>query len=144
MQQLVLRASGLFIWAATACRFIREGNRRFALKRLDTILKGSISNITAPEKQLDEIYTKVLKHSISLNATEEEQEELSQGLRHVLGSVVILLSPLSSHSLGRLLRLPEGDVDQTLEELHTILHIPEEPSRLIRLHHPLFRDFLLN
>jgi hypothetical protein len=40
LRQLVLNASGLFIWAATVCRFIREG-KRFALKRLNTILEGS-------------------------------------------------------------------------------------------------------
>jgi hypothetical protein len=34
---LVQKASGLFIWAATACRFIREG-RRFVQRRLDIIL----------------------------------------------------------------------------------------------------------
>jgi hypothetical protein len=38
------RPSGLFIWAATACRFIREG-KRFAVRRLHTILEGSSSGI---------------------------------------------------------------------------------------------------
>ena len=144
LRQLVVRASGLFIWAATACRFIREGKRRFALKRLDTILKGSNSNATAPEKHLDEIYITILKHSISSNYTEEEQEELTDMLRHILGSVVVLLSPLSPYALSRLLRLQEGDVDQTLEDFHTILDIPEDSSHLLRLHHPSLRDFLLN
>jgi hypothetical protein len=73
LRQLVLYACGLFIWAATACRFIREGSR-FARKRLDTILKGSSSAITAPEKHLNEIYLAVLKHSISLDYSEEEKE----------------------------------------------------------------------
>jgi hypothetical protein len=47
---LVQAASGLFIWAATACRFIREG-KRHAARRLDTILKsgGSNSTVIAPE-----------------------------------------------------------------------------------------------
>jgi hypothetical protein len=35
--RLVQNASGLFIWAATVCRFIREG-RRFASKRLSIVL----------------------------------------------------------------------------------------------------------
>ena len=49
---LVRKASGLFIWAAIACRFIREG-KRFAIRRLGTILEGSSSDIIAPEKHLD-------------------------------------------------------------------------------------------
>jgi hypothetical protein len=143
LRQLVLNASGLFIWAATACRFIREG-KRFALKRLDAILKGSSSAVTAPEKHLNEIYIAVLKHSISSDYTDEEKEELCGMLKHTLGSVVVLLSPLSAFSLSKLLHLPKEVVDRTLEDLYAILDIPEDQTRPIRLHHPSFRDFLLN
>ena len=143
LRQLVLYACGLFIWAATACRFIREG-KRFARKRLDTILKGSSSAITAPEKHLNEIYLAVLKHSISLEYSNEEKEEVYDMLKHTLGSIVVLLSPLSTSSLSRLLHLPREDVDRTFEDLYTILDVPEDPTRLLRLHHPSFRDFLLN
>lgn len=80
LTQLVLYACGLFIWAETACRFIREG-RRFARKRLDTILKGSSSAITVPEKHLSEIYLAVLKHSISPDYSEEEKEDLYSMLK---------------------------------------------------------------
>jgi hypothetical protein len=143
LRQLVLNASGLFIWAATACRFIREG-KRFALKRLDTILKGSSSTITAPEKHLNEIYIAVLKHSISPDYTDEEKEELCGMLKHTLGSMVVLLSPLSAFSLSRLLHLPKEVIDRTFEDLYAILDIPEDQTRPLRLHHPSFRDFLLN
>jgi hypothetical protein len=37
IRQLVQKASGLFIWAATACRFIREG-KKLAKSRLNVIL----------------------------------------------------------------------------------------------------------
>lgn len=143
LRQLVLHACGLFIWAATACRFIREG-RRFACKRLDTILKGSSSGITAPEKHLNEIYLSVLKNSISSEYSDEEKDEVYDMLKHMLGSIVVLLSPLSMSSLSRLLHLPREDVDQTFKDLYAILDIPEEPTHLLRLHHPSFRDFLLN
>jgi len=143
LRQLVEHASGLFIWASTTCRFIRKG-RRFARKRLDTILKGSSSAVTAPEKHLDEIYLAVLKHSISSDYSDEEKEEACHILKHTVGSIVVLLSPLSTSSLSRLLRLSKEEVDQTLGDLHAILDIPEVPTYPIRLHHPSFRDFLLN
>ncbi|KFZ16002.1 hypothetical protein V502_05289 [Pseudogymnoascus sp. VKM F-4520 (FW-2644)] len=143
LRQLVLHACGLFIWAATACRFIREG-KRFARKRLDTILKGSSSAITAPEKHLNEIYLAVLRHSISSEFSDEEKEEACDMLKHTLGSIVVLLSPLSTSSLSRLLHLPQEDIDPTFEDLYAILDIPEDPTRPLRLHHPSFRDFLLN
>jgi hypothetical protein len=46
--------------------------------------------------------------------------------------------------LAGLLHIPKEDVDQTLEDLHAILDIPKEQGHSIRLHHPLFRDFLLD
>jgi hypothetical protein len=143
LRQLVLYACGLFIWAATACRFIREG-RRFARKRLDTILKGSSSAITAPEKHLNEIYLAVLEHSISSGYSEEEKEEAYNMLKYTLGSIVVLFLPLSASSLSRLLHLSKEEVDQTFEDLYSILDIPEHPTYPVRLYHPSFRDFLLN
>jgi hypothetical protein len=143
LRQLVLYACGLFIWAATACRFIREGGR-FARKRLDTILKGSSSAVGGPEKHLNEIYLAVLKHSISSDYSEEEKEEAYDILKHTLGSIVVLLSPLSASSLSRLLHRPKEEVDQTFKDLYAILDIPEDPTYPLRLHHPSFRDFLLS
>ncbi|PMD28804.1 HET-domain-containing protein [Hyaloscypha variabilis F] len=143
VKRLAYDASGLFIWAATACRFIREG-KRFAAKRLDTILQGSGSAVTAPEKHLDEIYTTVLKHSITPEYTDKEKEESYCTLRYILGSIALLFSPLSIYSLRRLLRVTKEDFDQTLEDLHSVLNIPKDQNRPLRLHHPSFRDFLLN
>jgi hypothetical protein len=142
IRTLVQNASGLFIWAATACRFIREG-KRFAVKRLAIILEGSSTSITAPEKHLNEIYITVLEHSISSNYTDEEKDELYSILRHILGSIVVLFSPLSADSLSRLLHVTKHDVNQTLEDLHAILDIPGDNARSLLLHHPSFRDFLL-
>jgi hypothetical protein len=95
-------------------------------------------------KHLHKIYVTVLEHSISPNYMDEEKEDLCAIMRHVFGSTVILLFPLSVHSLSRLLHLPKEDVEQTLEDLHSILNIPEDQTQPLRLHHPSFRDFLLN
>jgi hypothetical protein len=65
-------------------------------------------------------------------------------LEYILGSVVVLLSPLSASSLSKLLHFPKEDINQTFEDLYAILDIPKDPTRPLRLHHPLFRDFLLN
>jgi hypothetical protein len=133
----------LFIWAATACRFIGEG-KRFAAKRLDTILDNSGGAAAAPDKHLDDIYITVLRHSVSPEYTDEEKEELYSVLRQILGSIAVLLSPLPVYSLSRLLHVTKEDIDQTLEDLHSILNIPTDQSQPLRLHHPSFRDFLLN
>jgi hypothetical protein len=141
--QLVQSASGLFIWAATACRFIRDG-KRFAAKRLETILRADSSTVAAPEKHLNEIYLIVLRSSLSAEYTDEERQEHCDMLRYVVGSIVVLLSPLSAVCLVALLDVAEEDVGQTLEDLHAILNIPQDPTQPLRLHHPSFRDFLLD
>jgi hypothetical protein len=107
------------------------------------VLQGDRS-VTAPEKHLNEIYLTVLNNSIHQDYTKQEKEYFCNALREILGSIVILSSPLSADSLATLLHVPKQDVDQTLEDLHAILDIPEDRSRPLRLHHPSFRDFLLD
>jgi hypothetical protein len=92
----------------------------------------------------DEIYTTVLSHSISSKYTDEEKEESYGILRLILGSIVLLSSPLSAHSLHKLLNLTKEDVVQTLEDLHSVVDIPKNDTRPLRLHHPSFRDFLFS
>jgi hypothetical protein len=94
--QLTQIAGGLFIWAATACRFIQEGP--FADERLQTLLEGSTST-TAPEEHLNELYTTVLTKSTRSDHSAKEKEALHGLLRYILGSIVILLSPLPATSL---------------------------------------------
>jgi hypothetical protein len=143
IRRLVQAASGLFIWAATACRFIREG-KRLAAKRLDVVIQSSGSTATAPEKHLNEIYTAVLGQSIPMEYTNEEREETYRMLRQVLGNVVVLFSTLSAYSLSKLLCVPSEEINQTVEDLHSILDVPKDQTRPLRLHHPSFRDFLLD
>jgi len=143
IRRLVRIAGGLFIWASTACRFIHEG-KRFVAQRLHTILQGSNSASTAPEKHLDNIYTTVLKQSVASGYSDHERQELFSMLRQILGSIVILFSPLSTCSLSRLLYTPITEINQTLDDLHSVIDIPLQKMQPLRLHHPSFRDFLLN
>ncbi|KAF2827163.1 hypothetical protein CC86DRAFT_289982, partial [Ophiobolus disseminans] len=144
IMQLVQSASGLFIWAATACRFIREGKKRFAAKRLETILHNDSNTPAAPEKHLDQIYLTVLQNSVSVDYTDEEGEEQCRMIRDILGTIAVLLSTLPAWSLSKLLQVADEDVEQSLDDLHAILDIPDHPQQPLRLHHPSFRDFLLN
>src|ERR1700750_1712966 len=97
--------------------------------------------VNAPEKHLNEIYLAVLRHSIS-KYSDEEAEELQGMLKSLLGSIVTLRSPLSTQCLSQLLNSPQVEVNQILDDLHSILNIPKDPSQPLRLHHPSFRDFL--
>jgi hypothetical protein len=141
IEAMVHHAAGLFIWVATAFRYLWDRGR-FTEKRLDAILKGNVSKDT-PEKGLDTIYLTVLNGSIR-NFNEEEEEDYCSMLKRVLGTVVILSSSLSATSLASLLSASKEDVDESLKDLHAILDPGKEDGDPIRLHHPSFRDFLLN
>jgi hypothetical protein len=137
---LIKYASGLFIWAAMACRFI---GRHFTEKQLSTILSDDIS-MTTPEKGLDTIYLKVLQSSIHVDFDESEMNEHCRILRKALGTIVTLFASLSIDPLTKLVKITTKDIDESLGDLHAILDIRKERHLPIRLHYPSFYDFLLN
>jgi len=161
IKQLCQSASGLFIWAATACRFIQQGGQ-FVDERLRAILgdgysiedsptdgssaeDSSTDGLPAvlPEKRLNDMYLTVLQSALR-KYKKQERKKWYKLMRETLGVVILLFSPLSISSLAWLLRIPNERVHRTLYELHSILSIPEDHGRPLRLHHPSFRDFLLN
>ena len=107
------------------------------------MLEGSTLTRT-PEHHLNDVYIKVLKSTIHKEDLEEDKEDTYSMLKQVLGTIVLLYSPLSIKSLSELLSLPAGAIEGGLADLHAILDIPKDTSRALRLHHPSFRDFLLN
>jgi hypothetical protein len=142
---MVQYAQGLFIWAATACRFIRIGkSKKVAVERLKTLLDCSASTVSEPERHLDTIYTTVLCASIPGTYSEEEQKLAYSDLRLVLGSIVVLFSALSVKTLSELLDLPSEETSEIITELHSVLDVPEEHDHPLRLHHDSFRSFLLD
>lgn len=146
--QLVKSSSRLFIWAATACRFIEEGTTRSLMRdRLQAVLQSS-GPVSGPEAHLDKIYTTVLTYSVPSTLMDREKEKFCLQARYILGSIVVLLSPLSALSLGRMLPLGDlvskDDVEDVLQGLHAILDVPEDTAEPLHLHHPSFRDFLLS
>jgi hypothetical protein len=143
IQSLVRSASGLFIWAATACRFISEG--LFAEERLHMLADGSDRDSAAsPEQHLNQLYLTVLQKSVQSSYTARELARYHSMIRQILGSIVALSSPLSVSSLGTLVLIREQQVNRMLKELHAILDIPKDHGQPLRLHHPSFRDFLFS
>ena len=141
--KMVQRANGLFIWAATAHRFVQQG-RRFAARRLESVIESDTNTQAEPEKQLDLIYMTILRSSLRPEYSEAEGEEHCKKLRYILGTLVVLKEPLAAEALEKLLGVVEEGIESIIEDLHAILDVPGDKSRPIRLHHPSLRDFLLN
>jgi len=102
------------------------------------------STIMPSEKKLDEIYTTILTHSVSRSFDKYEKEELCRLFKEIVGSIIVLFDTLSAANLARLLNKPKEEIVQTLDDLHSVLEVPESQEYSIRLLRPSFHHFLLD
>jgi hypothetical protein len=137
---LVKQAVPLFIFAATATRYIGD-QRGNPTKRLEIIL-GFGSRNTKVSK-LNATYLPILNQLFD-EEDEEEREERACEFREIVGSIVLLETPLSVASLAYLLCLPEHDISCQLDSLHSVLSIPISNNLPVRLLHLSFREFLVD
>ena len=142
IESLVQASDCLFIYAATVCRFVRDPNW-LPDQRLHLILQSNAKG-SQPTAKLDEMYTQVLRCSITTDQGEVEKAELGKRFRNLVGTIVLLFDVLPAPVLATLLSIPTREVEISLKSLHSLLNIPESPDLPIRLLHPSFRDFLLN
>ncbi|KAJ6176749.1 hypothetical protein N7485_003663 [Penicillium canescens] len=136
LDALVMMAVPLFIFAATACRFIEAG--RHPERRLRKLLEAQA---VTSGSQMDKIYQPVLTQVLTDN--DHESEELLQEFRDIVGVIIILATPLSVESLTRLLRLPKQTIIEILDPLHSVLNISSDTKTPVRILHLSFRDYLL-
>lgn len=75
---------------------------------------------------------------------ESEKREVAEWFRQVVGSIVILASPLSTTSLARLLGVSLDVIEDRLALLHSVLNIHPDLSIPVRPLYLSFRDFLVD
>ena len=137
IQRLVEKVAGLFIYAGTIYRFIREKDSD-PEKQLSLIL-GNGACGQSLTKHLDEMYTKILQCSISGN----HQDEYSIGrFQQIVGSIVVMFDVMAVNNLANLLNLT--GVTETVASLRSVLNVPACENQPIRIFNPSFRDFLLD
>lgn len=154
---LILKAQGLFIYAATVCRFIEQEGEHwppddifrllFPNESTDNSLQGSSSNITTTDESLtvhlDKMYSQILEHPLKGIKIPEKKQRLTLIFRQIIGAIVVLFNPLSAICIARLLYVDVKTIQIWLRHLHSVLNVPDSQSYPIRLLHPSFRDFLL-
>ncbi|KAI9763279.1 MAG: hypothetical protein M1839_006522, partial [Geoglossum umbratile] len=139
IQALVDMAIPLFIFAATACRYIgdKRGNPK---KRLGIILQYKTRTQIS---ELDRTYLPILDQ-LFFDDDKTDKEGWTSEFREIVGSIITLESPLSVISLAHLLGIPKEDVSCRLDLLHSVLSIPVSEDMPVRLLHLSFRDFLVD
>lgn len=147
IQTITIRADGLFIFAATVCRYVNGPWQVSPSERLEQVCQGSGAKHKSTEA-LDAMYLIVLDSTMKGDFSDDEVEQVTRRLRHVVGSVVLLFDNLSAEELARLLfpTVSSGGVivQHTLNSLHAVFDIPEDWSKPIQMLHLSFRDFLVD
>ncbi|KAF4772650.1 hypothetical protein HAV15_005067 [Penicillium sp. str.  len=135
---LVDRAVPLFIAAATLCRFIDDAKWN-PQKRLEAILTDQSTYVS----KMDSTYIPVLKQLLT-GQNETESRTLLEEFKEIVGVIIILAIPLSINSLSHLIDRELEDVQCRLDQLHSVLSVPNNFDTPVRLLHLSFRDFLLD
>ena len=144
IQLLVEKAAGLFIYAATTYRFIQD-DMFSPEEQLSLILTGDTTTTAQSlTRHLDDMYTKLLQHSVIGNRSLCEQKLLLERFRQIIGSIIIMSDVMTTKDLANLLCLPNMTVKTALTPLRSVLNIPKIESQPVRIFHPSFRDFLLD
>lgn len=104
MEALVNMAVPLFIFAATMCRFIGDTRNWDPRGNLQKVLRRQS---TSSLKQLAKTYVPVLEQMLQGDITKSEKKSRIQDFRNIVGSIVILVEPLSRASLAVLLGISE-------------------------------------
>ncbi|KAL7798225.1 hypothetical protein V8C37DRAFT_249141 [Trichoderma ceciliae] len=135
--QLLAKAIPLFIFAATACRFIEDGRQGGGDPgdRLREILEYQAQG------DLASTYLPTLNQMLSgLKAL--RRKKVKDEFEEVVGSIITLAAPLTATSLAGLLGVDLSFVENRLRLLHSVLDIPLDATTPVRLFHESFRDFL--
>jgi hypothetical protein len=139
---LVKKSDGLFIYAATICRFLREQlTDEIRKRRVEKIMEGSTQS-QAPEQLIGEIYRKVLTFPV-VNLSDDEKEVTFCLYRRILGSIALVFEPVSLPSLCALVDREESSLRRDLRCFASIIDIPQERSLPLAFFHESFRDYLL-
>ncbi|CAG8371423.1 unnamed protein product [Penicillium salamii] len=138
IQRLVDLSIPLFIFAATICRIFEEPDWD-PLDSLPQILAHQ-----KDESKLDSTYLPVLGRILQRQNPGSQRDDLIREFHQVVGSIVMLETPLSIASLSRLLGIPERQIQLRLNSLHSVLRVPNDESLPVQIFHLSFRDFLLD
>jgi hypothetical protein len=139
IQALVELAIPLFIFAATACRYIAD-RRDNPTKRLEIVLQYQSATYVS---QLDRTYLPILSQLFD-DEYEADKQRRTNEFQDIVGSMVVLESPLSISSLAHLFQISKEDIKCRLDSLHSVLSIPNSENLPVRLLHLSFRDFLVD
>jgi len=134
---LTKKSSGLFIFASTLVRFIGSEHHGPS-ERLQLVVSEANSTILEGHAGIDSLYSQILLHAFS----DISEAEVFDNMRRVLGAIVLAFNPLSRRELSTILGLSTTLISTTLRHLHSVILVPSDELKEIRVFHKSFPDFL--
>jgi hypothetical protein len=137
IEALTKKSSGLFIFASTLARFIASEYHE-PDERLQLVLSEANGTTHEGRTGIDSLYSQVLLHAFS----DVREPVVFNNARRVLGAIVLAFNPLSRKALSIILGLSTARISTTLRHLHSIILVPADETKEIRIFHKSFPDFL--
>jgi len=137
IEALTKKSSGLFIFASTLARFI-ESEYHEPKGRLQLVVSEANSTKHEGRAGIDFLYSQALLHAFS----DIHESEVFDNMRQVLGAIILAFNPLSRQELSAILGVPTTLISTTLRHLHSVVLIPIDEFKEIRIFHKSFSDFL--
>jgi hypothetical protein len=137
LENLVARCGTLFIYAATAIRYIASGGRWYK-SRLSEMAEQGLESVTEFKTDIDTLYI----HILEMACKERRSHEVA-GIRNILSIVIFLCNPLPIQAIES---LSEMDAVSALSPLTSVIHLPQANamSAAVAPFHASFPDFITN
>ncbi|KAF5534193.1 vegetatible incompatibility het-e-1 [Fusarium mexicanum] len=136
---LLDKAVPLFIAAATFVRMIRD---RHWARSPDYKIDFIIDNSSKVNSEYDALYKPVLSLMQS-GAPDGDLHEVNRNFMDIVGSLILLASPLPIRALAELLGIDAWAVSSQIDPLRSVIDVPEDDTPL-QLFHLSFRDYILS
>ena len=137
IEALTKKSSGLFIFASTLVRFI-ESEHHEPNKRLQLVLSRASGTTHEGHAGIDSLYSQILLHAF----LDVHESEVFANLRRILGAIALAFNPLSQKELSVVLGISTTLISTTIRHLHSVILIPTNEHKEIRVFHKSFPDFL--
>ncbi|KAG9124403.1 hypothetical protein FRC07_011748 [Ceratobasidium sp. 392] len=142
IERLAELSGNLFIYAATAVRYIRAENAALDDQdRLEIVLGANEGSSCEAHAPLDTLYSTILSAALDKNGLKQAHKEK---IKLVLDTVVCAKEPLTIEDIAQLLSFRSAkQVRQSIEPLRSVLHV-DEHSGLTSTLHASFTDYVLS
>ena len=141
---LCQRAAGLFVYAITTVKFLDHKayppeQRLNAITALPECTTYEGETPFKGKTTLDSLYTSILQTALDFGA---EDPELDSKARSIIGTVALLINPLSPLAVAELTGLEITQVKMILALVQSLLILSEDPNHPVKLFHKSFPDFI--